>query len=296
MKSLRQFMTVADCGSISRAAARLSISQPTLSRAIKNLEIQQGVPLFDRHGAGVKLTEFGKILYTRTREILNQYERASEEIAYLKGHSKRSLRIAAGDLWGYVHLPSIVRKFLMEEQNYLIDIEIVDHAKRLDGLRNGTYDLVFGIIDSAIESFFSLKFIKLSAEGFCIYGDESHPLAGRAAVSDAELAEYSWVNHKFEFGLYEESAIQNIRDYTLKVNTLLNTVQAIRGTELLISASSGLESLFETFSLVKISVDNTRPVLPSGVLHWDNLDDKPDLKKFVAATLEQFPAGIELSQ
>ncbi len=283
-------MTVADCGSISRAAARLNISQPTLSRAIKNLEIRKGVPLFDRHGEGVTLTEYGKILYARSREIQNQYDRATEEIACLKGRSKQLLHIAAGDLWGYVHLPSIVRKFLLEEPNYLIDIEIVDHAKRLDGLRNGTYDLVFGIIDPSMEAFFSLNFTKLTAEGFSIYGDARHPLARRQNINDSDLAAYSWVNHKFEFGLYDESAKPNTRDYTLKVNTLLNTVQSMQGTELLISASSGLQSLFEKFSLVKICTDKSRPVLPSGAIHWL---EKPELEKFMAVTVEQFPIELK---
>lgn len=289
LKTLRQFITVADCGSISRAAARFNISQPTLSRSIKNLEIRQGVPLFDRHGEGVTLTEYGKILYARSREILNQYERASEEIACLKGRSKPSLHIAAGDLWGYVHLPAIVQSFLREEPNYLIDIEIVDHAKRLDGLRNGTYDLVFGIIDPSIEAFFSLNFIKLKAEGFCIYGDARHPLAGRQNIKDSDLAKYSWVNHKFEFGLYDETTKPNNRDYTLKVNTLLNTVQLIQGTELLISASSGMQPLFEKFSLTRICTDESRPVLPSGAIHWE---EKPELKKFIAIAAEHF--SIEL--
>ena len=288
MKTLRQFMIVADCGSISRAAARLNIAQPTLSRSIKNLEQQQGVALFDRHGEGVDLTKYGKILYARTQEILNQYERASEEIAYLKGRSKHSLRIAAGDLWGYVHLPSIVRSFLADQPNILIDIEVVDHSSRLDGLRNGTYDLAFGIIDPAMESFYSLSFQKMTAEGFCVYADNSHPLVGRSDINDNELSKYSWVNHRFEFGLYDEATMPHRRDYTLKVNSLLNTLQSISGTNLLISASSGLESLFNTFSLTKICNDKTRPILPSGAIHWDSLDERPDLQKFVALSMEQF--------
>lgn len=286
MKTFRQFMVVADCGSISRAAARLNIAQPTLSRSMKNLEAQHGVPLFDRHGEGVDLTEFGKILYARSKEILNQYERAGEEIALLKGRRKRALRIAAGDLWGYHHLPSIVRKFLKKHPNFLIDMEIVDHAKRLDGLRNGTYDIVFGIIDPNIESFFSLNFHEMTAEGFSVYGDKSHPLAGRQNIQDTDLVEYSWVNHQFEFGLYDEASMPRTRDYKLRVNTVLNTVQAIQGTELLISASSGLEPLFKTFALTKICIDKTRPVQPSGAIHWDRLDEKPDLQKFMKCTLE----------
>lgn len=281
MKAFRQFIMVADCGSISRAAARLGTSQPTLSRAMKTLEMQQGVPLLERHGGGVRLTEYGKIFYARTQEILSQYERAAEEIEQLKGRSRQSLRIAAGDLWGYRYLPAIVRTFLKRYPDFLIDMEIVDHAKRLDGLRNGNYDMVFGIIDPAIESFYSLNFHKMTAEGFSVYGDANHPLAGRPTIDDAELAKYSWVNHQFEFGLFDRTSARPPRDYKLKVNTLLNTVQAIQGTEMLISASSGLLPLLERFGLGKICTDNTRPVLPSGAIHWVSTDDRPYVQKFV---------------
>lgn len=166
----------------------------------------------------------------------------------------------------------------------MIQLEIVDHAKRLDGLRNGTYDVVFGIIDPSIESFLALNFIRMAAEGFSVYGDRNHPLAKRGALREADLRGYPWVNHKFEFGLYDSGSLPDTRDYALKVNTLLNTVQIMRGTELLISASSGFIDMFDDFGLTEICTDTSRPVLPSGAIHWGSLDEKPHVRKFVNMT------------
>jgi DNA-binding transcriptional LysR family regulator len=281
LNNLRKFMLVAECGSISRAATRLNIAQPTLSRTVKQLEHQHGVPLFERHGEGVTLTEFGKVLFSRSQEILNQYRRANDEIALLKGRNKVPLRIAAGDLWGYVHLPNIIRDYLDRNQDVFIELEIVSHSRRLDGLRNRTYDVVFGIVDKTVESFMSLEFRRMAEEGFCVFGDKEHPLAGQAYVNAEDLSAYRWINHKFEFGLYDGTGMPDTRNYSLKVNTLLNTLQTMRGTELLISASSGFTSLFEQFGLAIICADSTRPVLPSGAIFWGDLEDRPHLRSFV---------------
>lgn len=287
MRSLRQFVVVADCGSISRAAARLNISQPTLSRAIRNLEASRGAALFDRHGEGVTLTQYGQILYARAISILNEYDRANEEIRQLQGSGKVSLRIAAGDLWGYVHLPPAVREYSDRYPDILVDVEIVSHANRLDGLRNGTYDLVFGIIDPAVEALYSMTFLKLKKEGFHIYGDRGHPLCSLTRVRKGDLAKHRWINHQFEFGLNDDAGEGHQRDYAVKANTLLSAIQVMRGSELLISASSGFDELFETFGMAAICNDTTRQVLDSGAIFWGDLQEKPVLRHFVEAVKRQ---------
>lgn len=281
LRSLRQFVVVADCGSISRAAARLNMSQPTLSRSIRNLEASRGVDLFERHGEGVSLTKFGQILYSHAVGILNDFDRATEEIKQLQGSGKASLRIAAGDLWGYVVLPSIVRNYSTNYPEVQIDIDIVSHANRLDGLRNGTYDLAFGIIDPSVEALYKLTFLKLRKEGFQIYGDSSHPLLKLDRVTKGDLVRHRWVNHRFEFGLHEGSGDDSERDYAIKANTLLNTIETIKGSELLISASTGFEDLFMSLGLLAICDDASRQILDSGAIFWGDLQEKPILRKFI---------------
>ncbi len=281
MRNLRQFVIVADCGSISRAAARLNISQPTLSRSIKNMEATRGVDLFERHGEGVSLTKYGQILYSHAVGILNDFDRATEEIKQLQGSGKSSLRIAAGDLWGYVLLPSIIREYSRTYPDIMINIDIVGHANRLDGLRNGTYDLAFGIIDPTIEPLYSMTFLKLRREGFRIYGDASHPLLKLSNVNKGDLDKCRWVNHQFEFGNMDKPIENDERDYAIKANTLLNTIQTIKGSELLISASSGFAPLLEPHGLVSICDDTSAQVSDSGAIYWGDLEERPILRRFV---------------
>ncbi len=78
---LRYFVETADARSVSRAADRLGVAQPTLSVQLRKLERSLGRPLFDRLGRGVALTEAGRALYPRARRILAEVRGAEEQLA-----------------------------------------------------------------------------------------------------------------------------------------------------------------------------------------------------------------------
>ena len=78
LRHLRYFVAVADAGSVSRAAIQLRVTQPALSRQIRDLEDELGLPLFDRVGRRLSLTAAGDNLLHRTREILRAAEKGGE--------------------------------------------------------------------------------------------------------------------------------------------------------------------------------------------------------------------------
>ena len=80
-RQLRYFAAVAREGSISRAAARLGIAQPAVSRRIADLEAEAGVPLLLRHGRGVQMTEAGTELLARAESIATELAEAERELA-----------------------------------------------------------------------------------------------------------------------------------------------------------------------------------------------------------------------
>ena len=77
---LRYFVEIADAGSLSRAAIRLGVSQPALSRQLRNLETELRAPLFYRHGRGVALTEAGRRLHATGTDILLKLRGVKEEV------------------------------------------------------------------------------------------------------------------------------------------------------------------------------------------------------------------------
>jgi LysR family nitrogen assimilation transcriptional regulator len=106
VRKLRQFLAIADSGSLSRAAERLHVAQPALSLAVKALETDLSVILIERHARGVTLTEAGKTLADQARIILREMERTEELIRARADNPGGTVTVAApGFIAGALAVP-----------------------------------------------------------------------------------------------------------------------------------------------------------------------------------------------
>lgn len=85
MKQLRYFTAIAEEGQITSAARRLHIAQPPLSQALKALEAELGVQLFERIPSGIRITEAGALLLQRSLQISNMFDTIAEDMASFRG-------------------------------------------------------------------------------------------------------------------------------------------------------------------------------------------------------------------
>jgi DNA-binding transcriptional LysR family regulator len=136
---VRVFLTIADTGAISTAAAALRITQPTLSRALRALEASLGYELFVRHARGVRLTPAGAQLLDAARQVdaaMSSFERAANASA----QAPTTLRIAASEAIGVeVIAPAIPA---LRERAPTIAVELI--------LENTSSDLTRGEADIAV--------------------------------------------------------------------------------------------------------------------------------------------------
>lgn len=185
MTILRYFQTVADLGSVTRAAEQLHISQPNLSNAIKRLEETVGAPLFDRKGGRVYLNEYGQIYLDAVNGALHQLNAAEDRIRTLREKSSDP-RFAIASTMQMFNEQMVDAFFLAEPASPL---QISQSVAALDLVSRRLWDRE---LDLAL-----LPEIRLP-EGYrwepvltCRFGvllSAAHPLAARQSLLLGELA------------------------------------------------------------------------------------------------------------
>lgn len=121
-RQLRYFAAVAREGSISRAAARLGIAQPAVSRRIADLEAEAGVPLLLRHGRGVQMTEAGTDLLARAESIIAELTEAERELAARRSAPGGMVAIGMTHAMAATLGPRLVRAFRARHPDVLVRV------------------------------------------------------------------------------------------------------------------------------------------------------------------------------
>lgn len=180
LRQLECFVAVCEELHFSRAAERLHISQPSLSQHIKNLERVVGMPLFDRIGRNVTLTEAGKILLAHSRRIFHEIDQAKAGIEDLHGLQRGKLTI--GSLMTCVSylLPPAVLKFKRLYPNVELSVLGMRANKIHKQLLRNELDL--GIVFLPLDDE-DIRCIPLMSEQLSVAVPRKHPLATRSDIS-----------------------------------------------------------------------------------------------------------------
>jgi len=129
LHQLRYFVAVAEAGSISRAAERCQVAQPSLSQQIKRLEENLGHQLFDRTARGTSLTEAGRVLLPRARRILSEVRATQESLDHDIAAGKGHLSVGAISTMAPYLLPPVLSRFVGEfpECELTLYDDLTDH-------------------------------------------------------------------------------------------------------------------------------------------------------------------------
>ena len=185
LRVLRYFLAVAREGSVTHAAERLHISQPTLSKQIKELEAELGKKLFTRSSFSVRLTEEGMLLRKRAEEILDMVDKTADEFKALNEITGGDIRIGCAESDGIKHL---ARRIKVLQESYprirvhLYSGDTDDLAERLD---RGLLDFVVISQEVNLSKYNYLKLPAIDTWGVIMRKDS--PLAAKEAVQMEEL-------------------------------------------------------------------------------------------------------------
>ncbi|GIO20437.1 HTH-type transcriptional regulator BsdA [Oceanobacillus oncorhynchi subsp. incaldanensis] len=140
MRQLRYFYTIAEEGQITRAAKTLHMAQPPLSQSLKALEKEIGVPLFERSGKKMELTEAGEVLYNKTGYFFKYLEETLTEVKETGEGLKGQLTVGCVKTL-FSHVPQRIKSFREKYPNVTFELREGDSYLLAEQLKNRSLDL-----------------------------------------------------------------------------------------------------------------------------------------------------------
>lgn len=249
LRHLRYFVAVAEEKSFNKAAERLFISQPPLSRQIKQLEEEIGVTLIDRDNRPLKLTEAGEFFYDHAIQILAKSEKL-KAMTMRKANSDNSISIGFVSSILYGILPKIIARFRTFYPNLEIKLQELNSWQQTQGLVDGKIDVGFGrlLFEDA-----SIRRVVLRQESLVVAVPINHTLIkeGRTSVNLMDLTSESLF-------LYPTSPRPSFIDYVLKLFEARN-LKASNFTEVReLHIALGLVAAGEGLTIVPKTLEHLR--------------------------------------
>ncbi|GAB3987169.1 LysR family transcriptional regulator [Actinoallomurus acanthiterrae] len=180
LRQLRYLVAIDDEGNVGRAAERLFVSQPALSYALKNLEAEFGVRLFDRHAGGVTATPAGRDVITEARRTLHQAERVTAAAERHRRGATGVLRVGF-EASGAGELTTRARaEFARRHPGVRVEPKRFDWGEEAAALRDGRVDVAFVWLPADLTG---MRSELVHTEPRVVGLSAGHPLAGRTEMS-----------------------------------------------------------------------------------------------------------------
>lgn len=185
LRQLRTFKTVADMNSFSAAAQRLKLSQPSVSYQVKELEEALGLPLLDRLGKRVQLTEAGALLHGYVRQLLGVLDEATVAIEEMRGIQRGSLRVGASTTVGIYLLPAALGAFKKLHPGLVISLEIGTRARVQEQVLRNELDLA--VVGPALRDP-ELTIVPFMSDELVVIAPAGHSYASRRSLTLKDLS------------------------------------------------------------------------------------------------------------
>jgi DNA-binding transcriptional LysR family regulator len=191
LRLLRYFVACVECKNLHAAAEALHVSQPALSKAIRNLEAELGVPLLERQPRGVVPTAYGTTLLRYAKMASSEMRRAKAEIDAMRGATKGKIHIGAVPTM-IAPMAKAARGVMASHPGLKLAIRAGFSSELTAALLDGELDLALILVpeDGAP---LGLKFEALRRTDPVVVARAGHPLRQRETLSLQDLAEYPWL-------------------------------------------------------------------------------------------------------
>lgn len=224
LRHLKYFLAVAEDLHFRKAAERLFISQPGLSRQIKQMEDDLGIKLFERHNRKVELTKAGSYLKTEITQHIKDLDRILNQAKLLNDG-------IGGDLkFGYVGsamqeiIPNLLLKFRTENPNAQFSLKELDNQKQIDSLLTHDIDIGFVRLERVPRD---LQIKPVLKENFCLVLPKNHPINANNFKSLKQLKNDAFILFDSKYSAsYFEKVMQIFDDNGFTPIIAHNTIHA----------------------------------------------------------------------
>ena len=205
LRQLYYFVAVAECGKVLDASNVVARSQSAVTTAVRDLERELDVALFDRHSGGVVLTSAGRELLPRAYRIIKEVEDATRSLRTGREKIEGSLRVGAKDTIAAYYLPASLTRFRQAHPYVDIDIREMVKADIEESVQDGRIDLgivALRSVDSAAKQ--PLDGLRMEVLSQCVlhlWVGADHPFNTRQQIRPAEIAAEPyivWTRDEFE--------------------------------------------------------------------------------------------------
>lgn len=188
IQNIRAFLMVAETQSFSRAAEKLFITQPAISKRIATLETSLDCKLFDRLGKRVQLTQAGESLIPSYQRILAEISESERIISTLRTEISGHLKFGTSHHIGLHRLPPILREYTRQNPGVELDIQFMDSEQAADLILKGSIELALITLPDDIEK--PLQLIPIWTDRMQCVVARDHTLAQHKNVTLKELSEH----------------------------------------------------------------------------------------------------------
>lgn len=188
LRHLRYFVAVAEEQNVTRAAARLHVSQPPLSRQIRALEDELGIALFEHGAKSIRLTDAGRVFLVEANAVIRRAEEAVQAVKAVAAGQRGEIQVGYAPSLTVEILPRGLRRFQEAHPGVRVQLHDLSTEAMLRGLRDG--DLHVGLlIRPSAKALVGLRFEELRRYAVCVALHPAHPLARLRRVALKDLVQ-----------------------------------------------------------------------------------------------------------
>ena len=188
LRQLEVFLAIAHHENVTRAADSLAMSQSAASAALKELEQQFDVQLFDRVGKKLQLNELGSLLRPRAESLL---DRARElELDFLRHQQAGKLKLGATLTIGNYLAVGLIAKFMQQLPGASVSLEVANTREIARQVLN--FDLDIGLIEGEFQHP-DIEFVRWAEDELLVFCSPAHPWAKKRKIGDEELLGAKWI-------------------------------------------------------------------------------------------------------